>query len=113
MREKLIELLIDGLGESEILTHMYGEPMGTDFQKFADYLLENGVVMLPCKVGDTVYYPYKYHNKVLKHKVKQIIINDKGKWLDVGVMWFSFEDIGTAVFLTCEEAEKALERSKK
>lgn len=40
MREKLIELLIDGLDESEILSHMYGEPMGTDFRKFADYLIK-------------------------------------------------------------------------
>lgn len=55
MRERLIELLIDGLGESEILSHMYGEPIGTDFQKFADYLLQNGVVVLPCKIGDRVY----------------------------------------------------------
>lgn len=34
---------------------MYGEPIGTDFQKFADYLLQNGVVVLPCKIGDKVY----------------------------------------------------------
>lgn len=32
MREKLIELLIDGLGESEVLTHMYGEPMERIFR---------------------------------------------------------------------------------
>lgn len=82
-----------------------------DMADLADYLLENGVEVLPCKVGDTVYYTYEYGNKILEYKVKQVIINYKGKWLDVGVMWFSFEDVGKAVFLTREEAEQALKGS--
>lgn len=110
----MIELIKSAYGKTVEIKKNLDIYMSVEHQLsiMTDYLLENGVMVLPCKVGDTVYYPYKYHNKVLKYKVEQIIINDKGKWLDVGVMWFSFEDIGTAVFLTREEAEKALERSK-
>lgn len=54
-REKLIELIIDGHAKSEELPHYYGEPMRVNYPQFADYLLANGVVVLPCKSGNTVY----------------------------------------------------------
>lgn len=45
MRERLIELLIDGHQTAEELPRYYSEPMRVDYQKFANYLLENGVVV--------------------------------------------------------------------
>lgn len=109
MREKLIELLIDGLGESEILPHMYGEPMGVDFQKLADYLTKNGVVVLPCNVGDDVW---------TLSLDKYCIMGEKTGWTHKIEHWsFKYHlldlyEFGETLFLTKEEAEKALERSK-
>jgi hypothetical protein len=69
-------------------------------------------VELPCEVGQTVYYPYDYGNKVLEKTVKKIVIEHENKWVDVGVSFIPFENIGKTVFLSREEAAKALaERS--
>lgn len=48
-RERLVELLKDNQGDSTY--YMTDEAV----QSVSDVLLENGVVVLPCKVGDTVY----------------------------------------------------------
>lgn len=78
MYEKLIELLIDGHRNSEELPHYYGEPMRGNYQKFADYLLENGVVLFPCKVGDTVFVtPTK------KNRLTEITEVRHGEWVRV------------------------------
>ena len=50
MKERLIELLLTKL-------FMFS---AIDCEKLADYLLDNGVVQLPCKIGDTVYYVQPY-----------------------------------------------------
>lgn len=86
----------------------------------ADYLIENGVIVPPCKGGDTVYiiYPdprYNWGNKELKiselkvyafhyydNKVTVEIRGD-GKYITWDISCF-----GVNVFLTREEAEKAL-----
>ena len=91
-------------------------------EQFADYLLANGVIVLPCKVGDVVYFANEsYHDAA---EIDGIQIDENGisfTWVqyEVGVditeLWdegdFDLEDIGKTVFLTKEEAEKALERS--
>lgn len=77
----------------------------------ADYLIENGVIVLPCKVGDTVYRISKRYGKwcVLPRTVCSITysLDSRGN-----IAWYLFtttEDrIGKTVFLTCEEAEQAL-----
>jgi hypothetical protein len=46
MRDRLIELINNN--GSSVLT-------ANDFEELADYLLENGVIVPPCKVGDVVY----------------------------------------------------------
>jgi hypothetical protein len=77
---------------------------------FADYLIENGVIVLPCKVGDIVYYPYEYGGKILEKTIKKIVIEKEYRWLDVGVSFLPFENIGETVFLTKEEAEQKLRK---
>lgn len=113
-REKLIELL---------------EPFAADGfdyyskEDVADFLLENGVIVPPCKVGDTVYIidepdfdePY----------VLDVTTTDIG--YDIGGFWITMNlplglkmsahigerSFGKTVFLTSEEAEAALkERTK-
>ncbi len=92
--------------------------------KTADYLLANGVIVLPCKVGDTVYFDaVGYHDSA---EIDGIHIDEKGMsftWVqyDVGVditeVWdggeFMLDDIGKTVFLTREEAEAKLKEGGK
>lgn len=109
MRERLIELLEYGLEESELQTNPEGECLGTDIEKFADYLLENGVVVLPCNVGDDVW---------TLSLDKYCIIGKKTGWTHKIEHWsFKYRlldlyEFGKTLFLTKEEAEKALKRSK-
>ena len=90
----------------------------------ADHLLANGVIVLPCKVGDTVY-------KISRNKVKKCEVVFVGISADEKCSHFNFVEnyadgtfhksysmvfdvIGKTVFLTREEAEAALaERNDK
>lgn len=101
----------------------------------ADYLLANGVIVPPCKVGDTV-YELKENGRIVKGIVQSIhqnlVGNEQGRWIvtswfddyyanskeagfECGTHLYSlFADFGKIVFLTKEEAEKALaERSER
>lgn len=83
--------------------------------QIADYLLANGVIVPPCKVGDTVYMVF--NNEIIELTVislsymlltsfKQfnaLTMNYRG-----AVLSYEIKDIGKTVFLTLEEAEKAL-----
>lgn len=93
----------------------------------ADYLLNNGVIVLPCKVGDTVYTNIATLGDYLRKKdrpyaceVVFIGLNTSeehgGGFINVKyhgcVFDFRFSDIGKAVFLTKEAAEKASKESE-
>lgn len=109
-RDRLVELLCN-LPEQKCIT-LGGRQIGKVYQTagtIADHLLANGVIVPPCKAGDIVYYPYEYGNKVLEKTVIKILIEKEDRWLDVGVSFLPFENIGKTVFLTREEAEKKLE----
>lgn len=75
-------------------------------------------VELPCKVGDTVYVPF--NEKVHKANVFSMKIETEDKKyiymlkLRIFGHFFQFKTLllGKNVFLTREEAEKALERNK-
>ena len=89
----------------------------------ADILIKNGVIIPPCKVGDTVYFTNE--DPRFSAEIDGIHIDEQGihfGWVqyDVGVdtieLWdegeFDIDEIGKTVFLTFEEFEKALaERS--
>ena len=92
-------------------------------QKLADYedLEEQGLLLkLPCKIGDTVYQLINSH--IYEYKVIGICFDIfQNKWMyevayQIGLEWFKtmcdFDAFGKSktVFLTKEEAEKALER---
>ena len=80
----------------------------------ADYLLEHGVIVSPCKVGDTVYVIYS--NEIITATVITIQYNSWKiptslylKYSEVnGFAVIQMQAIERAVFLTREEAEKAL-----
>lgn len=108
-RERLIELLEDTLHEWE------SDVSVQTLTEIAEHLIENGVIVLPCKVGDTVYYITGIgHNIVKPAKVKEIIIDENGiKDLYVQGDGYNFENSFDIFFLTREEAEKALKEQKK
>lgn len=91
-----------------------------EYHKGADPLLraqvDGRLVVLPCKVGDTVYFrTYDCNGTVdlgiQPHKVTAIVGHAivRGKYTDV---WLSPAQYGVSWFLTREEAEKALEAMK-
>ena len=76
---------------------------------FADYLLENGVIVPPCKVGDTVWVYDDFMWGLIPCKVDKpfhCYCGEKGGC--TFEMAFTYDDFGKTVFLTREEAEKAL-----
>lgn len=102
MRNRLIELV----------KHVpYGVSVGATFEQYfcekvADHLIENGVIVLPCNVGDTVWEintdnPFDEDLRVMEAKVERFFI---GTSVDLHCM----DCVGKTVFLTKEEAEKAL-----
>ena len=82
----------------------------------SDYLISNGVILPPCKVGDTVYFDTYLHGDsvgVRPHKViqvKSVITTEPSKGgIGAEISDWSF---GESVFLTREEAEKSLKECK-
>lgn len=85
----------------------------TRLRELAEADKDGRVVVLPCKVGDTVYFrTYDCNGKVdlgiQPHKVTDIVgyAIVRGRYTDVGL---SLGPYGVSWFLTREEAEKALE----
>ncbi len=97
-RDRLIELLDSYYSEEGAIVYYFTEK---DCKKIADYLLENGVIVLPCKVGDTV-YELKYYHCCTNPELDFYDIDEKSFGLDM------LNKIGKTVFLTREEAEQAL-----
>ena len=64
------------------------------------------VVVLPCKVGDTVWAVNS--SGISSHLIRRIEWNKQGNFA-CSCLMFPFEDFSKSVFLTREEAEKALE----
>lgn len=123
MRDRLIELLL----QTETFTSDYSEQARQQAEYKADYLLANGVVVPPVKVGDTVFFVDVICDKIGEEKIGMEIgevvsfsIQKEGLWAycryESGLTYWHFveEHFNKKVFLTREEAEKALaERSEK
>ena len=77
----------------------------------AAYLISNGVIVLPCNVGDTVYHLYPKQG-IKANKVKRIQVGTYGTMIADRNGVFRAEEINKTVFLTREEAENALNDMK-
>ena len=116
-RDRLIELVCKGIQEFGKSTVKRSAD-----EYIADYLIANGVILPPCKVGDLVYVIRRkekrnkggYWNAIcFTKKVMQTAIKDGTAYIDCKrATKTDFSLIGKTVFLTREEAEKALERSQ-
>lgn len=118
MKEKLIKLLNAMIDENKD-KHITTEVM-------ADYLIQNGVIVLPCKVGDVVYaksgcFPFRYdHGNIIPCEAIVFKVTKRNKLIKLrplveGAMgarhhetWFPISAFGITVFFTKEEAEKKL-----
>lgn len=80
---------------------------------FADSLIENGVIVPPCKVGDTVWFnTFKKNATVcvgiqphIVDRIDVICVCDTKNLIETNIRDWEF---GKTVFLTKEQAEKAL-----
>ena len=82
----------------------------------ADYLLKNGVIVPPCKVGDTVWVvkdkktitQYSVYRMIFTYSAFNYVILRGTNLNKHDEYACDFEDFGKSVFLTKEETEKAL-----
>ena len=117
-RERLIELLMQGELEADKQGVFNCSRSKWKAEIIADYLLENGVSILPCKVGDALYYhDYKcgaFNDdndewNVVDSIVCEIRIKKKGILVEMSSgRIFTHKDFGKIIFNTKEEAENAL-----
>lgn len=126
-RERLIKLIY------EALLDMSGKHIGDPTarcESIADYPLERGVIVPPCKVGDAV---YSLSGEGIFRQIVELMEIDKysqirlrcecdldcnkcphmGCWNEYRYRVYGLDDIGTSVFLTREEAEAALAERRK
>ena len=121
MRDRLIELLKKEQEArckytrekiQEMLQGNLRECLRTGFEFSADYLLENGVIVPPCKVGQVLFVIES--GRIIESKVKEYKYSSNSQ---NGVHWhIIFEElfamseahIGKTVFYTRKEAMQAL-----
>lgn len=108
-RKKLIELLKQD-------PELFFDRMGSDdYENLADHLLANGVVVLPCKIGDTVYVidvtrVCLVSRKIRQLRIAEIIYTDHGIYVmgEHGEGEYALNEC----YLTREGAERALAKRK-
>lgn len=123
MRDRLEQMVIDAEIKWQNSTRSFS-------QVCADHLIENGVIVPPCKVGDTVYIKNRpliiSFLHIEENNISFVIQFDCGNCdtcpfyeddvsfegehdcKTMGYIEFTEEDIGKTVFLTREEAEQKL-----
>ena len=123
-RERLIEILKLGSCPSPYLCDencKYANLERCYEERTADLLLEHGVIVTPCKAGDRL-YEVTGRKTVSVYKVRAIRVELFSLFIEwdivEGFVWQSLsginaDEIGKTVFLTREEAEKALREREK
>lgn len=124
-RERLVELLNEatfGVNVHTLADHLSRETI----DRVAEYLMANNVVVLPCKVGDTVYYINEYSDiylckdTIYEAKVARMVITKNNEISLVihikdesGLTEYpNVKNFGKTVFLSREDAENVLKERK-
>lgn len=112
MRDRLIGLL---------RVPIYPKEGADPAEVVADYLLDSGVIVPPCKVGDTVWFELygQTESAVIYHCTYEL--SHRGCLLSGAYakdtrgleLSFNANSIGKTVFLTREEAEQAMKGEQK
>ena len=118
MTERLIEKIVNKETGEVLLYRLKGQwgEIGDNRMRATKKLgeLEDAeedgrLVVLPCKVGDTVYLPNKYVGIIITFNIVEFcMFKDEYAIIDDSDNEYKIEDFGKTVFLTREEAEKAL-----
>ena len=95
------------------ITEFDGLPIDR-LRELAEADKDGRVVVLPCKVGDVVYGFHNNRQTILPMVVKWIETNDDrwtvaAQYTPMAPNFYQLSDFGKTVFLTREEAEKALQ----
>ena len=111
MRDRLIELLRNS---------------GASFERalpeeIADHLIENGVIVPPCYIGQDIWHITKHYDgriEIVKGRVSMLQQKTDKSWkiritVKSSVWDFTPNEIGTRYFLIREEAERALKGREK
>ena len=98
----------------ELLTNINHEVHGLPgVNAVTDYLLRNGVIVPPCKVGDTVYRIYT-RSWIGEDKITHFFITEQGLYyVDDKGRETSCDKFGKLVFTNKEEAEQVLKGGAK
>ena len=113
-RERLVELIKNAKNDKNLCWYDLYDLCSEDgccAEYFADYLMSNNVMVLPLKVGDRIYRLDVLNNKIIDWTIARIdIYEDEVVYCDDCFNVFTDEEFGVreGVFLTLEEAEKAL-----
>jgi hypothetical protein len=108
MRDRLIDLLKN----SPQLNVLYGDD--NEWEEAADHLLAAGVIVPPVELGSRrkIYYPVKGTTIVYETKVYGIGVDEDGDIVinptEYPEKVIEMRGVGKTVFLTKEEAERAL-----
>lgn len=103
MRDRLIELLCSAPLGSRTFEQQYYKSTIT---KIADYLLESGVITIPCKVGDIVYQTDGI--RIYELTILDISLHKNKPYYETDGIDFDDDAIGKSIFLTKEKAERKL-----
>ena len=111
MRDRLIEL-IDAAKEGDVRQDRE-KPRKYLADYIADHLLAAGVIVPPCKVGDVVWRicrdPISFEYEIIEQCVWSIHMYENGVHIYLSpLVSFRPSAIGKILFLTREEAERAL-----
>ena len=113
MRNKLAKL------HKEAFEHLLDTGAEFSHENYADYLVKNRVVALPCEVHDTIYVIFsQFKSEISKCRVDEITITDRGIYVVVDIFYpryvaeratsFPISWFGKFVFFTKDEAEKKM-----
>ena len=109
-RERLIELLNRHCALRQEYNDCTNETTEDCSTCLADFLLANGVILPPCKVGDTVYFTHRMEHRITEHRVDNLYIGKK----DISIRMSGLvqpakpHEFGRIFFISREEAEAAL-----
>ena len=113
MRDRLLELIFQGdekCSEQDCRDcKHYGNKL-CGFEHIADYLIENGVIVLLCKVGDRVYQTDGV--RIYELEVLDVSIHKNMPYYETESIDFDTRAIGTSIFLTKSEAEQKLKEMR-
>lgn len=99
-RDRLTELLVDTIHEWEC------DVSKETVTEIAEHLIENGVIVPPCKVGNTIYQIDGV--RIYQSTIHEITYTSSKVIFVTENIVFDERTINNSIFLTREEAEKAL-----